>query len=176
MELSVAIGLIEQGVDKTFTPQVWADLGAGRGLFTRALADILPGGSTVYAIDKSAAALKEIEPLSPAVTLKKIQTDFVREEFAPEPPDGILMANALHFVENKIAFIKKIRKKLQPSGRLIIVEYDLPAANAWVPYPVHFTALEKLAKDTGFTNTLKLSETPSLYNRANIYSALLRVS
>jgi trans-aconitate methyltransferase len=176
MELSVAIGLIEQGVDKTFTPQVWVDLGAGRGLFTRALADILPGGSTVYAIDKSATALKEIELLSSTVTLKKVQTDFVREEFVPEPPDGILMANALHFVENKIAFIKKIRKKLQPSGRLIIVEYDLPAANAWVPYPVHFAALEKLAKDTGFTNTLKLSETPSLYNRANIYSALLRVS
>src|SRR5687768_4246729 len=114
MELSVAIGLIEQGVDKTFTPQVWVDLGAGRRLFTRALADILPGGSTVYAIDKSATALKEIELLSSTVTLKKVQTDFVREEFVPEPPDGILMANALHFVENKIAFIKKIRKKLQP--------------------------------------------------------------
>lgn len=176
MELSVALGLIEQGVDKTFAPQVWADLGAGKGLFTRALTSLLPEESTVYALDKVASALAEIGSASPGVTLKKIQTDFVREEIAPELLDGILMANAFHFVENKIAFIKKVRKKLKPSGRMIIVEYDLHAANAWVPYPVHFSALEKLAKDTGFISTIKLGETASLYNRANIYSALLLVS
>ena len=173
MELAVAIGLIEKGVDKTSAPQVWADLGAGKGLFTRALASQLHAGSTVYALDKVATALAEIELPSPLITLKKIQKDFIRDEIAPEPLDGIIMANALHFVENKIAFLKRIRKKLRPSGRLIVVEYDLHLANAWVPYPVHFSALEKLAKDEGFTDVVKLEETPSLYNRANIYSAVI---
>lgn len=172
MELAVALGLIEKGVDKTSAPQVWADLGAGKGLFTRALADQLHEGSTVYAVDKAAAALAEIE-LPSRITLKKIQKDFVRDEIAPEPLDGIIMANALHFVENKIAFMKRIRKKLRPTGRLIVVEYDLHTANAWVPYPIHFLALEKLAKDEGFTTVVKLGEVPSLYNRANIYSAVL---
>lgn len=172
MELAVAIGLIEKGVDEAPAPQVWADLGAGKGLFTRALATLLQEGSTVYAVDKSSAALAAIELPSPSVTLKKIQQDFVHD-LPPEPLTGILMANALHFVENKIAFIKKIRKKIGAAGRVIVIEYDLHTANAWVPYPIHFAALEKLAKDAGFTSVTRMGDVPSLYNRANIYSAVL---
>lgn len=172
MELAVAIGLIEKGVDKTPAPQVWADLGAGKGMFSRALATLLHEGSTVYAVDKSSASLAAIELHSPSVTLKKIQQDFI-QELPPEPLTGILMANALHFVENKIAFIKKIRKKVGSTGRVIIVEYDLQVANAWVPYPIHFAALEKLARDAGFTTISRMGEVPSLYSRANIYSAVL---
>lgn len=172
MELAVAIGLIEKGVDNARSPQVWADLGAGKGLFTHALATLLHEGSTVYAVDRSSASLATIELPSPSVTLKKIQQDFVHD-LPPEPLTGILMANALHFVENKIAFIKKVRKKVGITGRVIIVEYDLHAANAWVPYPIHFEALEKLAKDAGFTTVTRMSQVPSLYNRANIYSAVL---
>ncbi|WP_339814654.1 class I SAM-dependent methyltransferase [uncultured Imperialibacter sp.] len=53
MELSTAIKLIENGVSNAGDAQSWLDLGAGNGLFTRALAAVLPSGSVVTAIEKA---------------------------------------------------------------------------------------------------------------------------
>ena len=39
----------------------WADVGAGDGTFTRALVQLLPPGSRVYAVDTDAKALRELE-------------------------------------------------------------------------------------------------------------------
>ena len=55
--------------------------------------------------------------------------------------DGILMANALHYVRDKAAFIEKLKKYLKTSGELIIVEYDTVRQNRWIPYPITFEKL-----------------------------------
>lgn len=60
MELSVAIKLIEKGVSRSGAPQMWADLGAGNGLFTNALSLLLPEASTIHAVELNAEALNLI--------------------------------------------------------------------------------------------------------------------
>jgi len=40
---------------------VWADLGAGDGTFTQALARLLEPGSRIYAVDRDRAALAALE-------------------------------------------------------------------------------------------------------------------
>ena len=47
------VRLLRDGVPHE--PGTWADLGAGSGAFTLALADLLPPGSLIYAVDKDAA-------------------------------------------------------------------------------------------------------------------------
>src|SRR5438445_4511538 len=89
----------------------WADLGAGSGAFTLALADLLPAGSTIHAIDKDAEALRELETAyahfarsRPVARLKTRRADFTRE-LDLLSLDGTLMANSLHFVKEKASVL-----------------------------------------------------------------------
>jgi trans-aconitate methyltransferase len=170
MELSTAIRLIKKGVSNSETVQTWADFGAGTGLFTRALASCLNQESTIYAIDRDAAALSKLEAvLFP--TVKKINKDFINENIDIEPLDGIVLANALHFVNDKLNFIQQLKNKLKTQGKIIIIEYDMSAANPWVPYPINFSELQKLAGEAELA-VLKLDEELSVFNERMMYSAV----
>jgi predicted RNA methylase len=55
VQTSEAAELIRRAVPRR--AGTWADLGAGDGTFTRALAQVLARGSRVYAVDRDARAL-----------------------------------------------------------------------------------------------------------------------
>jgi ubiquinone/menaquinone biosynthesis C-methylase UbiE len=98
----------------------------------------------------------------------------VRDPLELPPLDGILMANALHYVENKPGFIDKLKRYLKPKSGFLIVEYDLDKpVPTWVPYPVSFVALTRLFKTAGYGSVEKLGERPSRYGRGNMYAALI---
>src|SRR5688572_13695337 len=111
MKHEVAKDLIEEGVEHTGTKQIWADLGAGNGVFTYALSTLLQEGSVLYAIDMNASRMESIRVWQ-QIGLKKIQADFVQNGWTIEPLNGILMANALHFVKDKETSLKKIKERL----------------------------------------------------------------
>jgi SAM-dependent methyltransferase len=85
--------------------------------------------------------------------------------------DGVVMANSLHFVEEKGAVLALIRGYLKRGGRLLLVEYDSDRGNAWVPHPLSFETWRDLAAEAGFVETRKLATVPSRFLR-QIYSAL----
>jgi len=174
LEHTTAITLIKKGIQPTSIPQTWADLGAGTGLFTKALSTLLPAGSIIYAIDQEAKALKGITIPSKEILLHKVAIDFVNDPIDVEPLDGILMANALHFVNDKIAFMAKVRQIVKPSARIVIVEYDRDTANPWVPYPISHQTLQRFAAEIGLSPT-KVGTAPSKYDGASIYSAVLTI-
>ena len=87
--------------------------------------------------------------------------------------DGILMANALHYVQDSAHFLHRLKSTLATSGKLVIVEYERRQANAWVPYPIDYPGLKKQSEQAGFTSIQKLDEEPSVYGAATIYSAVL---
>ncbi|WP_025410264.1 class I SAM-dependent methyltransferase [Gemmatirosa kalamazoonensis] len=122
----------------------WADLGAGGGTFTRALVRLLGPGTTVHAVDRDAGAMA-------ALRVPGISThvaDFADEEawraLALPPLDGILLANALHFVRDQRALLARVAAALAPNGRLVVVEYEGRAPSRWVPYPVGMERLGEL--------------------------------
>jgi ubiquinone/menaquinone biosynthesis C-methylase UbiE len=173
MELSAALRLVRHHRLFAGPSARWADLGCGSGLFTSALAELLPEGSTIYAVDKSRTALDQVPQSHRAIHVEKLQADLAAEDLALSLLDGVLMANSLHFVANQQAFLARAQKWLKPEGSFLLVEYDLDKANPWVPFPVPYKALTRLFAPLGYTNMEKLAEHPSRYQRAPIYSALV---
>ena len=173
MELQQAIALIHYHETFNKEKMIWADLGCGAGLFTNALAHFLKDGSKIFAVDKNIAGFKNL-PGANEVVIEKIKADFINDELKIEKLDGILMANSLHYVKNKFAFIKKIEKHFKNNGCFLIVEYDMDKSNPWVPYPLSFEPLRRFFEETGYTSFNKINEAPSRFNRSKIYSVFIR--
>jgi ubiquinone/menaquinone biosynthesis C-methylase UbiE len=172
MQLQDAINLIQNKNINTETKSVWADLGCGSGLFTNALASLLADESTIYAVDKNLSSFHKNSSLK-SILIKPVELNFERTPLPFNNLDGILMANSLHYVKNKKDFFEKIKTCLNANGCFLIVEYDMEIANHWVPYPISFLSLKKLFHDVGFSFVEKINERPSVFNRANLYSAII---
>ena len=169
MDLTDAIKLIEKAIPKKHEPQLWADLGAGDGLFSSALSTLLAPQSRIYAVDSNRSVLSKIKLASGDVELTTIHENFASPGLNISGLDGMLMANSLHFVPNKFSALQSLKTKLQPNGRMIIIEYDMRTPNAWVPYPIPFTELKPLLLKVGFSVIEKIGERPSIYNASVMY-------
>ena len=173
MELKDAIQLI---TNQEFSPTGklnWADLGCGTGTFTLALASLLEPESVILAVDKDQSALSKIPTAFNHVSINKQKADFVTDELQAKKLDGILMANSLHFIKDKITFLHKIKSYLALNACFLVIEYDSNTANQWVPYPLTFEALNKLFSEAGFKRIHKLNTRPSIYGNRNMYAALI---
>ena len=172
MELSTAVRLIKSGVNQTRLSQTWADLGAGSGLFTKALTSLIPSG-IIYAIDRDLAAMRDIGSTD-SIEVQKINKNFTDKELGIPSCDGILMANSLHYVKDQASFITQIKQKVKPEGVMLILEYDSNSANPWVPYPIPCSALKSIMLNAGFASVENIGEEPSVFNKSVIYSALIK--
>lgn len=156
---------------------VWADLGAGEGAFTLALAELLPPGSLIHAVDKDSRALAEnaraharfARGRATAALVTHV-ADFARQELGLPPLDGVVMANSLHFVRDKAPVLARVRGMLKPGAPLLLVEYDADSGNPWVPYPLSFETWKNVAVANGFGEPRLLDSEPSRFLR-RIYSA-----
>jgi len=153
-------------------PTCWADLGSGSGLFTLALAGILQPGSSIYAVDKKTSLKQQLTPNQ--ITIQPIKADFEKQDLVLHDLDGIVMANSFHYIKDKRALLQRLKPLLRPKHFFLIVEYDTDKpVPTWVPYPLSFPALQSLFHATGYSKITRLADQPSIYNRNNIYSALI---
>jgi trans-aconitate methyltransferase len=172
MEIQDAVRLIRTGVETNTETQRWADLGAGEGTFSTALAHLLKDGSEVYAFDNDVHALSRIPSRVGNSKLFKVSADFIMSDLSVPPLNGILMANSLHFVKDRVGLINKLKAKMA-TPRFIIVEYERDTSNPWIPYPLNFEGLTELAQQVGFSQVSKLETAPSQYHPGGIYAALM---
>lgn len=166
------VALIREGVPSSGGR--WADFGSGRGAFTLALAELLGPGAEIYSIDKDLQALnvqqRMLATQFPLVSVHYLQANFSRPINLPAL-DGVVMANALHFIRDKEHVLEVIKGYLKPGGRLVLVEYNSDHGNLWVPYPLSYQTWEKLARRIGLTGARQLSYRPGRFMNG-IYSAL----
>lgn len=162
------------GAIGTTEPATWADLGCGDGTFTRALAHLLSPGSVVHAVDVDDEALAGMAAEQNRVTIVTHHADFMRRPWPfDERLDGILMANSLHYVRDQETFVRECDARLNADGRFIIVEYDFDRPNRWVPYPVSRHRLTALFAAAGYSSPVWLGSRPSVYQRGEMYAALI---
>ncbi len=152
----------------------WADLGAGEGAFTLALADLLGPAAHITAVDRDAGSMSglaaEMGKRLPGTRLDVVVADFT-QPIALSGLDGIVMANSLHFVRDKPPVLARVREMLRPGGSLIVVEYGSDRGNPWVPHPFSYERWEQMAAGAGFERTRLLGTVPSRY-LGSMYSAV----
>ena len=156
----------------------WADLGAGSGTFTWALATLLGPGGIVHAVDRDAPSLRALaqsgNPTRSAATISTIVGDFTKP-IALSNLDGVIIANALHYVAyaDQPRVIEQIASMLVVDAPIVIIEYDRRGANKWVPYPLPIVALTQLAHGAGLTEPVILARRASRYG-GDLYVAVVR--
>lgn len=165
MKISEAATMVETAFAGKSEPEQWADLGCGSGVFTYALAGLLPAGSLVHAVDRDHQSFDD----NKIIAFR--QADFITEELNLPKLNGILMANSLHYVSEKDSFLDKLKTYLIPLGELIVIEYDTLHSNPWVPYPIDFANLRSLFHRHGYSSVKEISRKKSLYRRGYIYAA-----
>lgn len=178
MEHADHVGLLRDGVVPSLgpTPGHWADIGAGDGAFTLALADLLGAGARIVALDRDAGALARnaatMQARFPAVRLQTELADLERPP-AIGPLDGLVAANSLHFVpsDRQVAAVARLAALLRPGGAVIVVEYDADQGNRWVPYPFSAARWPSLATAAGLAHPRVLATVPSRFLGA-IYAAV----
>jgi SAM-dependent methyltransferase len=193
MTLDDRVALIRPGVDRR--DGTWADLGAGAGAFTFALAFLLGPGALIHAIDRDAGALRSLEreyakvfsrPASASGPAHRLAdgraprivctaADFTRE--VPVPPlDGALVANALHFHADSCGILARVAGALKPGAVLIIVEYDVQRSTPWVPHPLPWSRLPETAACAGLGAPRLLGTRPSRYHGSMYAAACIRAA
>jgi SAM-dependent methyltransferase len=172
MEIRDATELLRDAVGDS--RGTWADFGAGVGTFTRALAMLLGPGSTIYAVDQDPHAWEALRDLASkegafanGVRIVAVQADFSRPDEMPviagAALDGILCANALHFVRDSARVLAELVERLRPGGRAVIVEYDRRTGSRWVPFPIPASRWPELAAESGLVGATITATRPSAY-------------
>jgi len=147
----------------------WADVGAGDGTFTRALVELLGSSSRIYAVDRDERAVAALArwATKQAVNVVPVTADFTQPFDLPglEQPnlDGMLFANALHFVSDAGVVLARLAAWLRPVGRVVVIEYDRRAASRWVPYPIPAARLPALVASAGLSAPAITATRPSSF-------------
>ena len=180
MELHDAVELIRPAVPAA-AGAVWADLGAGSGLFTRALAELIGVDGRVIAVDRDARALatirmfaEEARAAGPQIEAVLGSLERLREipALGEKPMDGVLFANALHFVASPEDVLAQTLERTSPSARIVVVEYNGRPASRWVPHPVPLRRLRLIAAAAGLQPPRLVGERASVYGGI-IYCAVM---
>ncbi len=104
-----------------------------------------------------------------------MQADFTVPGFGEleiQELDGVLLANALHFVRDQVLLLQSIATRLRPRGRIVIAEYDRRESSRWVPYPASRATLESLAAGAGLSPPCVTATRPSEY-QGEMYAAVI---
>lgn len=180
MDASDAITLLRPALPASQAEVLWADLGAGTGLFTQALASLLGPEATILAIDRDAqalATLRKKQPVSPhAARIQTIVADMqdmaALDDATYQPLDGVLFANSLHFIKAPGLLLENVARRLQRSGSIVIIEYDRSTSSRWVPYPLSQNRLVRLVERLPLATPRFVSTLPSAFG-GQMYCAVL---
>jgi ubiquinone/menaquinone biosynthesis C-methylase UbiE len=154
----------------------WADLGAGDGTFTRALVELLAESGRIFAVDRDARAIAALERWTKknVANVIPVVSDFTGEFELPglggSMLDGMIFANALHFVRDADVVLTRLVARVRLGGRVVFIEYDQRNATRWVPYPIPVDRLPALAAPAGLSTPVITATRPSAFG-GNLYVA-----
>jgi len=172
MQLNQAIQFLQPAIPKQ--KGIWADIGAGTGIFTQALDQLLVKGSTIYALDTNVQSLNNL--VLENTELQVMQQDFNQRMDLPML-DGLIMANALHYSSTPLETLQPLIEFLKPDGLLIFIEYELNTPRPpWIPYPIPFDKFKKIAAQLPVSSPVELNRVSSTFGNNYIYLAKVQKS
>jgi ubiquinone/menaquinone biosynthesis C-methylase UbiE len=148
--------------------QTVADIGCGLGFFTIPAAEIVGDKGRVYAVDSSEEMLEELRSRLARTGLRNVEVLRSEASSLPLPPGSVsfaLLVNVLHEVEEPRRLLEEVRRILQPSGVLGLVDWrkrEMPEG----PPAAHRLAEEQvraLLEDAGFEELRSHPVAPEFY-------------
>jgi ubiquinone/menaquinone biosynthesis C-methylase UbiE len=111
-----------------------ADLGAGGGWFTMRLAARVGPNGIVYAEDIQQQMIEAINKRIARAQLRNVKTILGTQSDPrlPAPIDAALINDAYHEMEQPVAVLRNVVRRLKPQGRIGIVEFK---KDGWGPGP-----------------------------------------
>src|SRR5262245_43212387 len=104
---------------------VVGDLGCGPGLFSVAFAEACPLG-VVYACDIEPAQLDQVRERIRAKGLKNVVPVLASADdphFPPARLDVVFIGDTYHHLDDRVAYMARLKSVLKPGGRLVLLEY-----------------------------------------------------
>jgi SAM-dependent methyltransferase len=150
-------------------------MGAGTGTFTRALAHLLDAESRIFAVDRDPHALASVRRWASraAQNVVVVEADFARIDarstFGRALLDGLLFANALHFVRDAASVLTELTNAARADARIVVVEYDGRKPSRWVPLPI--AHLARVCASAGLSPPEVTATRPSAFG-GTMYAAV----
>lgn len=125
-----------------------ADIGAGTGYFTVRLAKAVPKGK-VFALDIEADMVRHIDERARAEKLANV----VAVQNRPDNPgladavDLAFLCDVVHHIEDRPSFFAKLKDRLRPGGRIVIVDFAPDAPDGPGPPKQHRLSVETLDQE-----------------------------
>jgi ubiquinone/menaquinone biosynthesis C-methylase UbiE len=144
-----------------------ADIGAGSGYFTLRFARHVGTEGAVLAVDVSQPMLDEVGRRARAASLATVRPVLARPDDPLLPTAGVdvvFICDTWHHIEQRQAYLAKIRRALKAGGRFVIVDFhkDSPVGP---PASMKLTRAEVLAevRQAGFTLASEPTMLPHQY-------------
>ena len=106
---------------------VVADIGAGSGWFTIRLARRVGPRGVVFAEDVQKEMIAAITRRARREGLANVRPvlGLKNDPRLPEPVDAVLIVDAYHEIENRVAMLTSLARSLKPNGRIGVVDFKL---------------------------------------------------
>ena len=142
---------------------VVADIGAGSGWFTIRLARRVGPQGVVYAEDVQKEMLTAIQRRVSREGLANVR--FVlgsnNDPKLPAPVDAILVVDAYHEIEDRVAMLSNLARALKPQGRLGVIDFKLEGTGPG-PSPEERVSPDVVVKDAEKAGLRLLRQEPFL--------------
>ncbi len=101
------------------------DIGAGTGLFALPAARMVGPDGRVYGLDISPEMVEDLARAAADEGLANVEAVLSAETEARLPANAAfyLMVNVFHELENRAAYLDRVRESMGPGSRLVIIDY-----------------------------------------------------
>ncbi len=105
--------------------QTLVDIGAGPGFFSLPAAGIVGSEGRVIGLDVAPAMVEELRKNAARKKAFNIETGLIPEAGASFPPgaDFYFLANVLHEIDDRRAYLRGLGKAMTASSRLVIIDF-----------------------------------------------------
>jgi ubiquinone/menaquinone biosynthesis C-methylase UbiE len=113
-----------------------ADIGAGDGQLTVALARVVGPTGRLYATELDSGSLRAIRRAADAAGLKNVtvlEAHATRTNLPDRCCDALVVRNVYHHFENPVSINRSLYQSLKPGGRLAIIDFQPDSAESADP-------------------------------------------